>query len=165
MGILSGCAGDRQDSHETGQPAPYETARFIYPSDDRRSWTDLCEVRYYVNGDTLFTSEKYYFVTLSYQDDDDGERQYSQIVYFDKTQDPDSNGWYHLVFDRNDIIREPHSHLTSLVLRSYLGPKYDSSNPERVHANAYLFNQTDYIFAGRDRNRMTPELKKLKVIQ
>lgn len=141
--------------------AEFETAWFSYPNDDLSSRTDLCEVKYYVNGDTLFTSEKYFFVSLSYCDNDDVSKHYTQFVYFDKAQKPDERGWYHIIFNRNDIWREPNSHLTSIVLRSYMGDKYSYDKPGTPHADAYLYNITDYIHHGQDRKELTPQLKKL----
>lgn len=134
---------------------------FSYPYSTLSSLTDLCEVKYYVNGDTLFTSEKYFFVSLSYCDDNDANKRYTQLVYFDKSQVANESGWYHIVFDRSGIWREPNSHLTSIVLRSYMGDKYNYAKPGNPYANAVLYNITDFIFAGRDRNELTTQIRKL----
>lgn len=157
MLMLVSCT--RTTSPEDG--TEYETAMFSSPDSTLTSRTNLCEVRYYVNADTLFTNEKYFFVSLTFSDDNDADKHYDQFVFFDKSQQPNKDGWFHIIFDRKDIYREPNSHVSAIVLRSYMGDKYDYANPKLPHADAYLYNTTDYIAAGRYRNELTPQLSKL----
>lgn len=95
----------------TPSVANYETGWFTYTDSIGGPVKQLCEVRYFVHGDTLFTSEKYHFLTLAYSFDDDSTLMYQHIIYFDKEQQPDVNGWYHIVFNRNTIPRESGTHL------------------------------------------------------
>ncbi len=153
--VAFGCNTERRNQSKTTQ---YETGWFSFPDSTYSHRIKLCEVKYYVNQDTLFTSEKYHFLTLGYSWNDDDSQAYQHIIYFDKRQQP-CNGWYHIVIDSMTIPREPDTHLSSIVLRSYVGDKYDYKN--RPHANAYLFNATTEIEADRDRNKLSKELSKL----
>lgn len=155
MTVAAGCTADRHYGQKMENDILCETAWFSYPNEDRATRTNLCEVNYYVLGDTLFTSEKYHFVTLGYEGETDPEMHYMEIVYFDKMQNPDTDGWYHIVLNRNDIYREPNTRLTSIVLRSYIGDKYDYKDSSKPHVNAYLFD------IAKDNAELTPQLKKL----
>lgn len=144
----------------TSAGTDYESQWFTYTDSVGGPVKQLCEVRYYVNGDTLFTSEKYHFLTLAYSFDDDNSLMYQHIVYFDRTQQPDRNGWYHIVLNREDIPREPGTHLSAIVLRNCITPLRPPKEGED-QANAYLFNATTEMSRGRDRNLLTPQLSKL----
>ena len=137
----------------------FETQWFQYPDSTYLKLENLCVVKYYVSGDTLFTSEKYHFLTLGYSWDEDSTLAYQHMIFFDKSQQSDSNGWYHIVIDKNNIPREPATHISSIALRSYLGDKYDYRN--KPHADAHLYNATKEIVAGRERITLSPQLQKL----
>ncbi len=158
MLIALGCTTESRG--ERNSPS-YETAWFSYPDSTYCSRVKLCEVNYYVNGDTLFTSEKYHFLTLVYSWDEDNSMAYQHIIYFDKSQEADPKGWYHIVIDQYNIPRESATHLSGLVLRSYMGEKYDYKKPGQPHANAYLYNATTEIDADRERSKLSKELSKL----
>lgn len=166
---LAGCTNHRStvfnelNDSETASPtaveAEYESQWFQYPDSTCRYLNNLCVVKYYVNGDTLFTSEKYHFVSLGYSWDADSTLAYMHMIFFDRKQEMDSNGWYRIVIDKDNIPREPGTHISSIALRSYMGEKYDyKHNP---HADAHLFNATKEVPAGRDRNILSPQLSKL----
>lgn len=148
------------NQHNTTVTTDYETQWFTYTDSVGGPVKQLCETKYYVNGDTLFTSEKYHFLTLAYSFDDDNTLMYQHIIYFDKNQQPDRNGWYHIVFTREDIPREPETHLSGIVLRNCITP-LRASRVGEGHANAYLFNSTHEMARGRDRNILSPQLSKL----
>lgn len=152
MGVILSACTDR----ETIQPE-YESQWFSYPDSTYTGRATLCKVNYYVSGDTLYTSEKYHFLTLVYSWETDSTLAYQHIVFFDREQ-TDSAGWYRLPLNREEIPREPQTYLSGIVLRSYMGDKYDYKN--KPHADAYLYN----IFRGvSDDNvqHLTPELQKL----
>lgn len=137
----------------------YESQWFQYPDSNLRDLHNLLVVKYYVNGDTLFTSEKYHFVSLGYSWDVDTTLAYQHIIFFDRKQKPDSNGWYRTVIDKENIPREPETHISSIALRSYCGDSYDYKH--KPHADAMLFNATKEVASGRDRNVLSPKLLKL----
>lgn len=149
---LSACS----DSSKT-QPE-YESRWFTYPDSTRTGRNRLCEVNYYVSHDTLYTSEKYHFLSLVYSWDEDSTLAYSRMVFFDRTQ-TDSAGWYHLPLNQEDIFwREPGTHLSGIVLNSYIGNKYEYKN--KVHADAYLYNNYKRT-SEDDVRRLPPQLQKL----
>lgn len=137
----------------------YESQWFQYPDSSYQNLNNLLVVKYYVNGDTIFTSEKYHFITLGYSWDKDSTQAYQHIIFFDRSQSPDSDGWYRIVIDKTNIPREPETHISSIALRSYCGDKYDYKH--KPHADAHLFNATKEIGAARDRNTLSPQLSKL----
>lgn len=143
----------------TSGASDYESQWFQYPDSNLRDLHNLCVVKYYVNGDTLFTSEKYHFVSLGYSRDADTTLAYSHIIFFDRKQEKDANGWYQIVIDKETIPREPGTHISSIALRAYMGEKYDYKH--QPHADAHLFNATREVAPGRDRNVLSPELSKL----
>lgn len=146
--------------YDTHKDANYETLWFTYTDSVDGPVKKLYKVKYYVNGDTLFTSEKYRFLTLAYSFDDDGTLLYQHIIYFDTDQKQDADGWYHIVFERDEIPREPGTHLSGIVLRNCITPLRPDTIGEN-HANAYLFNSTIEMPRGRDRNTLSPQLSKL----
>ena len=99
-------------------------------------------------------------MTIIYSYDTDDSMAYQNMIYFDKKQSPDKNGWYKIKINRDDIQRHPDTHVSGIVLRSYIGDKYPPKvgNP---HANAYLFNSTKEIDTDNDRNNLSPQLMKL----
>ena len=149
--ILSACT-DR----ETIQPE-YESQWFSYPDSTYTGRNRLCEVNYYVSGDTLYTSEKYHFLTLVYSWETDSSLAYQHMVFFDREQ-TDSAGWYRLPLNREAIPREPQTYLSGIVLRSYMGDKYDYKH--KPHADAYLYNIFRNV-SDDDVRQLTPELQKL----
>lgn len=150
---------DSETASSTAVEADYESQWFQYPDSTCLYLNNLCVVKYYVNGDTLFTSEKYHFVSLGYSWDANSTLAYMHMIFFDRKQEMDSNGWYRIVIDKDNIPREPGTHISSIALRSYMGEKYDyKHNP---HADAHLFNATKEVTAGRDRNILSPQLSKL----
>lgn len=167
--LLTGCKNvtksiftelnDFDDVAPTTGVTDYETQWFQYPDSTAREREDLCVVKYYVNGDTIFTSEKYHFISLGYSWDADTTLAYAHIIFFDRNQNVDSRGWYQLVIDKDNIPREPGTHISSIALRCYCGDKYDYRH--RPHADAHLFNATREIWAARDRNVLSPQLEKL----
>lgn len=150
---------ESEESAETSGVSDYESQWFQYPDSNLRDLHDLVVVKYYVNGDTLFSSEKYHFVSLGYSWDTDTTLAYSHIIFFDRKQNPDSNGWYRIVIDKENIPREPGTHISSIVLRAYMGEKSDYKH--QPHADAHLFNATREVAPGKDRNVLSPELSKL----
>lgn len=166
---LAGCTNHRStvftelNDSEIASPttagADYESQWFQYPDSTCRYLNDLCVVKYYVNKDTIFTSEKYHFLTLGYSWDVDTTLAYTHIIFFDRSQKADSDGWYKLIIDKENIPREPDTHISSIALRSYCGDKYDYKH--KPHADAMLFNATKEAGAGRDRNILSPQLSKL----
>lgn len=150
---------DAENAAFTSGVSDYESQWFQYPDSNLRDLHNLCVVKYYVDGDTIFTSEKYHFVSLSYSWDADTTLAYSHIIFFDRKQNPDNNRWYRIVIDKENIPREPGTHISSIALRSYCGDKYDYKH--RPHADAMLFNATKEAGAGRDRNVLSSQLSKL----
>lgn len=140
--------------------ADYESQWFQYPDSSCLNLNDLLVVKYYVNGNTIFTSEKYYFMTLGYSWDKDSTLAYQHIIFFDRSQSPNNDGWYQIVIDKTNIPREPDTHFSSIALRSYCGDKYPDYR-HKPHADAMLFNATKEIVSARDRNILSPELNKL----
>lgn len=143
----------------TSDVSDYESQWFQYPDSNCIDLHNLCVVKYYVNDDTLFTSEKYHFVSLGYSWDADTTLAYSHIIFFDRKQNLDRNGWYRIVIDKENIPREPGTHISSIALRAYMGEKYDYKHSP--HADAHLFNATKEVAPGRDRKVLSPELSKL----
>ena len=158
--ILLSCIIFACSQHSKTDTTDYEIQWFTYADSVGGPVKQLCEVRYYVNGDTLFTSEKYHFLTLAYSFDDDNTLMYQHIICFNKDQQPDKNGWFHIVFNRDDIPREPGTHLSGIVLRNCITPLRPTKEGDD-HANAYLFNATTEMPRGRDRDKLTPQLSKL----
>lgn len=154
LAILIGCSNT--DSVSEG----YESQWFSYPDSTYRNRIDVCKVKYYVGGNIIYTSEKYHFLTLAYSWDCDNTLAYQHIVFFDKSQERDAGGWYTIVINRDDIPREPDTHLSGIVLRNYIGDKY-TCNTGDPHADAYLYNSSLELSAGKDRNTLSPQLTKL----
>lgn len=150
---------DENVAFTTGM-SDYESQWFQYPDSNLRDLHNLVVVKYYVNGDTLFSSEKYHFMSLGYSWDADTTMAYMHMIFFDRKQNPDSNGWYRIVIDKENIPREPGTHISSIALRSYFGEKYPDYK-HRPHADAMLFNATKEVGVGRDRNVLSPQLSKL----
>lgn len=161
--IFVGCSTKNAESTSSeslfGGTAEYETQMFCYPDSTCRHLIDLCEVRYYVEDSIIYTSEKYHFITLGYSWDNDTTLAYTHMIFFDRRQEADSTGWYKLVIDKNNIPREPGTHISSIALRSYCGDKYDYKH--LPHADAMLFNATKEIASARERNTLSPQLSKL----
>ncbi len=150
---------DTPDVAPTSGVKDFETQWFQYSDSTGYNLNDLCVVKYYVNGDTIFSSEKYSFASIGYSWDEDTTLAYHNIIFFDQNQKRNKDGWYSIVIEENYIPREPETHLSSIALRSYRGNRYDYKN--ETHADALLFNVSKEIEAGRDRNVLSPQLKKL----
>lgn len=149
-----------ENSSPTGGVTDYESQWIRFPDSTCLKSHDVCVVKYYVEDDVLYTSEKFHTVTLIYSNDKDNSMAYQNMIYFDKEQSPDKNGWYKIRINKDDIQRRPDTHISGIVLRSYIGNKY----PQIVgkpHANANLFNSTKEIDTDNDRNELSPQLVKL----
>ena len=168
--LLVGCKPDYRSIftvlNENEEAAPtrgvtdFESQWFQYPDSTCRNLNNLCVVKYYVNGDTVFTSEKYHFVSLGYSRDEDCTLAYQHIIFFDRSQKSNSDGWYMIRIDKSNIPREPNTHISSIALRAYYGDRYDNTEG-RPHADAHLFNATKEVGAASDRNVLSPQLEKL----
>lgn len=158
MLVMVSCTGQQSE----GEAVLYETGMFTIPDSTLRGERhDIWKVKYYVNGDTLFTSEKYHFLSLVYSYNETNEMAFQHIEFFNKQQAANADGWYQITLADADIPYEPDTHLSGIVLRSYLGDKYDYKAYYHAHADAYLFNNTMEMAADRDRNELTQQLRKL----
>lgn len=154
LAILMGC------SYSNNQCQVYETQWFSHPDSTYLNRVEVCEVKYYVDSNKIYTSEKYHFLTLAYSWDNDNTLAYQHIIFFDKSQERNDEGWYQIAINRNEIPREPATHLSGIVLRNYIGEKY-TCNTGDPHADAYLYNSSLELSAGKDRNTLSPQLTKL----
>ena len=138
----------------------YETQWVSYPDSTYKGRTNLCVVKYYCDGNVIYTSEKFHFISLVYSYDKDNSIVGQHIVWFDKFQNPDENGWYKCEINKNEIPKEPGTHLSGIFLMNYYGDKYQLSVGAPM-ANAYLYNATNEIGTANDRNILSTELRKL----
>lgn len=153
---------DSEYTSQTRGLQRFESQWFVYPDTSFRKLHRLCVVKYYVSNDTLYTSEKYHFVSLIYSNDSDNSMMYQHMIFFDKKQNTNVDGWYSVHLDKNSIPREPDTHLSGFVLNAYIGNKYPNAVSEhKPHANAYLFNATKEIEYENERDELSEELKKL----
>lgn len=170
--ISSGCSNHRtedashskySDSIRTENQSPdysekYEWQMFCYPEDNEL--VEVCPVYYYVSNDTLYTSEKYYYINYLWSSDKDTIMTSSAQVFFDRNQEPNEAGWYaNCVVDKNPLYDHTGTHLSAIILRAYDGPLHPSEGLS--NADAYLYNATKEIARSSDRNVLSPELKKL----
>ena len=154
--LATNCKNDSSNSEGTPD---YETAEFTYLPNVGAERIKLCDVKYYVNEDTLFSSEKYHTLYVGYSTERDGKLSYVYSIFFDTKQKPNDKGWYYITLSDAEIPRIPFTYLSSIRLRNYFGPlnqKFEGSWPDAV-----LFNMCPEIANGQDRNTLTPELTKL----
>ncbi len=138
----------------------YETQWISYPDSAYRNRTNICEVKYYCEGNIIYTSEKFHFITLAYSWDSDNSMAYQHIVWFVRFQNTDKDGWYKCSIEKSEIPKHPDTHLSGIVLMNYIGNKYEHKVGSPM-ANAYLYNATEEMAPAKDRNILSPELKKL----
>ncbi|MCM1139349.1 MAG: hypothetical protein NC453_12335 [Muribaculum sp.] len=139
-----------------------ESAMFTYPdSIDITARHNLCEVQYYVNGDTLFTSERYHFISVAYSWNEDRTVAYHHFIPFDWENPNVKDRWYYVVIAKNAILRNPTTHFSGLVLRNYYDPTH-RLDLGPYHADAYLYNVSNNLLT--DRVELTPQIKKLNHI-
>ena len=163
MTFISSCHYTRKEYNKeliTASNELYETSEFTYLSDNRSKRVKLCDVRYYVNGDTLFTSEKYHALFLSYSSDSTDNLSYTVAVYFDTSQQANVYGWYYLTLSDADIYRIPLTHLSAIRLRNYYG-NLVNLNESYCWPDAVLYNATQEIVYGQDRDTITSQIAKL----
>lgn len=113
----------------------------------------ICEVNYYVSGDTLFTSQKYSVLTLSYSLDVDSFFLYRQTFVFDEKQRQNADGWYHIILNSDNIYREPATHLSAIVLH-----RFSNNHDGFRESKAYLYEAT---YDDSSYNQLSPQLTKL----
>ncbi|MDE6576780.1 MAG: hypothetical protein K2J82_10015 [Muribaculaceae bacterium] len=83
---------------------------------------------------------KFHFITLAYSWDKDNSLSFQHIVWFDRFQSPDKDGWYRCVIDKSEIPKHPGSHLSGIALMNYIGDKYEYRVGAPM-ANAYLLRR------------------------
>ena len=144
---------------------PYDVAMFTYmlKDDPDLRLRDLCPVLYYAKDGILYTSEKYYVLQLSYSQDSDSTLSYTYLVFFDRTQEPNADGWYSLDLKDKDIPRIPSTHLSAITLGSYYGGLFTdySSNCVRSRSLGYLYNICNQISEGREMNTLNDNLENI----
>ena len=163
MIFIGSCNQKRKEYNEepiTASNECYETSEFTCLPDNRSKRVKLCDVRYYVNGDTLFTSEKYHALFLSYSNDSTENLCYTVAVYFDISQQANDYGWFSLTLMDADIDRIPLTHLSAIRLRNYYG-NLVNTNENYCWPDAVLYNVTKEIVHGHDRDSITPQIAKL----
>ena len=144
-----------QDSEE------YEVSEFTYIPGKGKTREKLCDVKYYVSGDTLFTSEKYHGLSLFYSTDNTNDLSYEYMVFFDIAQKPNKDGWYQLTLKDADIPRIPGAHLSAIIMRNYFGELLPDSVMYVGWPDAVLYNTTQQIRNGQEKKELTPQLSKL----
>lgn len=163
MTFIGACHHTRKEYNEepiNASNEAYETSEFTYLQENRSKRVKLCDVRYYVNGDTIFTSEKYHALFLSYSNDITDNLSYRVAVYFDTSQQANDYGWYYLTLQNKGIPRVPGTILSSIVLRNYIGPLIEEKSGV-YWANTVLYNIRKDMFVGQDKNIISPEIHKL----
>lgn len=158
--LLSGCSERRVSCSPENPDLDYETTTFAYVVDVKKPRAKLCDVKYYVNGDTLFTSEKYRALGLYYSKDDDNSLLYLYMVIFDIKQSP-NEGWYFLTLSDKEIPRIPDTHLSAVIMRNYCGEHEEALGPNHKWADAVIYNNAKEVAHRQDRNVMLPQLQKL----
>lgn len=143
---------------------PYEIATFYKVDFKRDEYVPVKEVSYYVNGDTLFTSEPYRSFCMFFSDMEKDSIVNMNYVAFDLTQKPNEDGWYLISLGNyknnpKDYHRLPNTRLSAVVLRAYFNGMPDTMfSPS---ANAVLYNGTKTMAQSRERNKLDRQLKKL----
>lgn len=171
--LLSGCSGQsgkdnvRNNSEIvelTHENIQYETAMFYKIDFKKDEYVAVKEVRYYVNEDTLFTSERYYSFHMYFSDDDSDSIVNMNSLPFDINQKLNKDGWYYITLGKyKDNIKRynrlPNTRLSAVVLRSYYNGELDSMFSSVP--NAVLFNSTKTMAQSRERNKLDRQLQKL----
>lgn len=156
--LLIGC-GTRYNTSVQSEVA-IETAMFSYPDTAERGVRhDVCPVKYYVSGDTIFTSERYHYLNLVYSYDCDSTMAYHKIIFFDREQTP-KDGWYELHISQDPLERMEDTHLSSIVIRGYRD-KYHPEGNGLPNADAYIFNATKEIAASSEKSELSSQLSRL----
>lgn len=158
--LLSGFSERRVSCSPEMPDFEYETAMFAYVVDVKKPCAKLCDVKYYVNRDTSFSSEKYRALGLYYSKDDDNSLLYLYMVIFDIKQSP-NEGWYFLTLSDKDIPRIPDTHLSAVIMRNYSGELEEALGPNHTWADAVIYNNAKEVAHRQDRNVMMPQLQKL----
>ena len=159
--LLSGCADGRVPANQDSPYSDYETTTFAYVVDVTQPRVKLCDVNYYVNGDTLFSSEKYRALSLYYSKDDENSLSYLYMVIFDIKQSPNDDGWYFLTLSDKEIPRIPDIHLSAVIMRNYCGELEEVLEPNHTWPDAVIYNNSKEVAHRQDRNVMMPQLQKL----
>ena len=137
-----------------------ETAMFSYPDTAEFGVRhDVCPVKYYVRGDTIFTNERYHYLNLVYSYDCDSTMAYHKIIFFDRDQTPE-DGWYELHISQDPPQRIEDTHISGIVLRGYRD-KYHPEGNGLPNADAYIFNAAKEIAASSEKSELSPQLSKL----
>ena len=159
--FLSGCSSERIPESPDTPDSDYEITTFAYVVDVKKPRVKLCDVKYYVNGDTLFSSEKYRALSLYYSKNVDNSLSYLYMVIFDIKQSPNDDGWYFLILSDKEIPRIPDTHLSAVIMRNYSGELEEGLGPYHAWADAVIYNNAKEVAHCQDRNEMTPQLKRL----
>lgn len=118
------------------------------------------EVRYYVNGDTLFTTEKYHGVLVFYAPMESDSITSAKFISFDKVNEPNKDGWYYVTFSNVDNFQKfPNTRVHRIVLRGYYDVHPDSCVKQSL--DAILFNGSKYSTQDEKIRVMNSELQKL----
>ena len=122
-------------------------------------------VKYYVNEDTIFMSDRFHFVDIIYTNNETGriipesgiisnsEFSSNQIVKQQK------NGWWYVTVKRSESKPKDEYTVTAIVLRAL----YVENSSDDVCYDAYLYNVTPSIT--RDRTEGTPSKSVQKLLE
>ena len=138
----------------------YDTAPMTQIAGPHGQVKILGDIKYYVNEDTLFVSEKFHTLMIGYNWNDSGDIAYEYTLFFNLKQERNENGWYYLTLLNKGIPRVPGTILSSIVLRNYIGPLIEEKSGV-YWANTVLYNIRKDMFVGQDKNIISPELHKL----
>lgn len=95
----------------------------------------ICTVKYYVNGDTLFTDKKFKHIAFVFSENKTNKMILMQESLFFSQEA--KHGYYFVILDNNKVKQPKDSYLSAVVLRDCL---WNVRENRHRWANGYLFN-------------------------
>lgn len=123
---------------------------------------ELCPVFYYVDNGVLYTTEKFAGLQLTYSNEADSTIAYVRLIDFDQQQNHNSSGWYSLDVKNANLRKRPHTYLSSISLRCYVGDRIDLYGPNHPsNPMCVLYTSTKLIDFGQGINVMNQNIENL----
>lgn len=95
----------------------------------------VCTVKYYVNGDTLFTDKKFKHIAFVFSENKTNKMILMQESLFFSQEA--KHGYYYAILDNNKVKQPKDSYLSAVVLRDCL---WNVQENRHRWANGYIFN-------------------------
>lgn len=129
----------------------------VFRVQDDGTRNKVCDIQYYVNGDTLFVNQQFKHLGFIFSDKRTGKMILKQemVLFYNNHHGP----WWYVIVNKNTVCKPNNSKLTAVVLRDcMLGVK-----PKSIHrcADAYLYNVSKEIPSWLGEKQLTDNLVKL----